>query len=77
MALSPRGIITSSRGGKPPRNIYIYQDFKLTKEWPKSKNTSDRQQTIGYKEVKRPSARNLTAFYTYRKPELRILCGSI
>jgi hypothetical protein len=37
----------------------------------------DRQQVIEYNGVNTPSARNPTACYTARKPELRILCGSV
>ena len=38
---------------------------------------SSRQQAIEYKGITTPSARNPKACHTDRKPELRILCGSI
>jgi endo-1,4-beta-mannosidase len=37
----------------------------------------DSQQAIGYKGVNTPSAGNPKACYTDRKPERRILCGSV
>jgi hypothetical protein len=38
---------------------------------------SSRQQAIEYKGITTPSARNPKAYYPDRKPELRILSGSI
>jgi hypothetical protein len=37
----------------------------------------DRQQAIEYNGVNAPSASNPMACYTARKPDLRILCGSV